>query len=77
MFFGHTIERRRQYDDHETDDTGLGDVARKRQHQAARNHGLRYRHECEFWSVNSRLDTLQAAMLLVKLKYLDECFRNQ
>ena len=38
----------------------------------ARNHGLRDRNECEFWSVNSRLDTLQAAMLLVKLKYLDE-----
>lgn len=38
----------------------------------ARNHGLRGRDECEFWSVNSRLDTLQAAMLLVKLKYLND-----
>lgn len=37
----------------------------------ARNHGLRNRDECEFWSLNSRLDALQAAMLRVKLKYLD------
>jgi len=38
----------------------------------ARNHGLRNRDECEFWSINSRLDTLQAAILNVKLKYLDK-----
>ncbi len=37
----------------------------------ARNHGLRNRDGCEFWSINSRLDTLHAAMLLVKLKHLD------
>lgn len=37
----------------------------------ARNHGLRSRDECEFWSVNSRLDSLQAAILRVKLKHLD------
>ncbi len=37
----------------------------------ARNHGLRSRDECEFWSLNSRLDTVQAAMLRVKMKYLD------
>ncbi len=36
-----------------------------------RNLGLRTRDECVMWSQNSRLDTLQAAMLLVKLKYLD------
>jgi dTDP-4-amino-4,6-dideoxygalactose transaminase len=36
----------------------------------ARNHGLRNRDECEFWSYNSRLDNLHAAMLNVKLKYL-------
>lgn len=38
----------------------------------ARNHGLRNRDECEFWSYNCRLDTLQAAMLLVKMRYLDK-----
>jgi dTDP-4-amino-4,6-dideoxygalactose transaminase len=38
----------------------------------ARNHGLRNRDNCAFWSLNARLDTLQAAMLLVKLKHLDD-----
>lgn len=38
----------------------------------ARNHGLRNRDEVEFWSPNSRLDALQAALLSVKLDYLDE-----
>ena len=28
----------------------------------ARNHGALYRNTCEFWSVNSRLDTIQAAI---------------
>lgn len=45
----------------------------------ARNHGLRNRDECEFWSGNFRLDTIQAAMLLVKMDYLTdwiECRRN-
>jgi dTDP-4-amino-4,6-dideoxygalactose transaminase len=37
----------------------------------ARNHGLRNRDDCAFWSLNARLDTIQAAMLLVKMKYLD------
>ena len=37
----------------------------------ARNHGLRNRDQCAFWSVNSRLDTMQAAFLNVKLRYLD------
>ncbi len=36
----------------------------------ARNHGLQDRDTCEFWSVNSRLDSLHAAMLLKKLQYL-------
>ncbi len=35
-----------------------------------RNLGLKSRDNCAVWSSNSRLDTLQAAMLLVKLKYL-------
>ncbi len=38
----------------------------------ARNHGLRTRDDCAFWSFNSRLDTMQAAILLVKLRHLEE-----
>ncbi|MCK9611365.1 MAG: DegT/DnrJ/EryC1/StrS family aminotransferase [Bacteroidales bacterium] len=38
----------------------------------ARNHGLKSRDECEFWSLNSRLDNIQAAILNVKLKKLFE-----
>jgi len=38
----------------------------------ARNHGLKNRDECDFWSMNSRLDNLHAALLNVKLKYLDK-----
>lgn len=37
-----------------------------------RNHGLRSRDKCVTWSFNSRLDTLQAAILLVKLKYVEQ-----
>ncbi len=37
-----------------------------------RNIGLRTRDDCIMWSPNSRLDTLQAAILLVKLKYLEQ-----
>lgn len=37
----------------------------------ARNHGLRNRDEAEFWSPNSRLDTLQAAILIVMLDHLE------
>ena len=36
-----------------------------------RNLGLRTRDDCIMWSTNSRLDTIQAAMLLVKLNYLE------
>jgi len=50
-----------------TDDPGLYEELRK-----ARNHGLRSRDECEFWSPNCRLDTIQAAMLLVKMNYVDQ-----
>lgn len=38
---------------------------------SARNHGLRNRDESGFWSANSRLDAIQAAILRVKLNYLD------
>lgn len=36
-----------------------------------RNIGLRTRDDCVTWSGNSRLDTIQAAILLVKLNYLE------
>jgi len=55
-----------------TDDCALRDYLVK-----ARNHGLKGRDECEFWSLNSRLDTLQAAMLLVKLRRLDETIASR
>ncbi len=37
----------------------------------ARNHGLKDRNTCEFWSFNCRLDELQAAMLRICLDELD------
>jgi dTDP-4-amino-4,6-dideoxygalactose transaminase len=37
-----------------------------------RNIGLQTRDECVVWSHNSRLDTLQAAILMVKLDFLHE-----
>jgi dTDP-4-amino-4,6-dideoxygalactose transaminase len=39
---------------------------------ALRNIGLQSRDRCVLWSGNSRLDTMQAAMLLVKLAYVDD-----
>src|SRR5262249_32844076 len=50
-----------------TNDRALADKVR-----ILRNNGLRTREDCEFWSSNSRLDTMQAAMLLVKLRYLND-----
>jgi dTDP-4-amino-4,6-dideoxygalactose transaminase len=40
--------------------------------QLMRNLGLRTRENAVLWSSNSRLDTLQASLLLVKLKYVNE-----
>ena len=37
----------------------------------ARNHGLRNRDTCEFWSFNSRLDEMHGAMLRVQLRHLE------
>lgn len=37
----------------------------------SRNHGLANREQCDFWSFNSRLDEMQAAMLRVQLRQLD------
>jgi dTDP-4-amino-4,6-dideoxygalactose transaminase len=36
-----------------------------------RNHGLRTRDDCQLWGYNSRLDTVQAAFALLKLRRLD------
>lgn len=38
----------------------------------ARNHGLKDRDTCAFWSANARLDALQAAFLRVKLPFVKE-----
>lgn len=37
----------------------------------ARTHGMKSRDECEFWSLNSRLDAIQAAILNIKFKNLE------
>ncbi len=39
---------------------------------ALRDNGFYRRHECIYWSNNSRLDTIHAAMLLVKLDHLED-----
>jgi len=49
-----------------TDEAGLAE-----QFRILRNIGLKTRDDCVVWSGNSRLDTIQAAMLLVKLNYLE------
>lgn len=50
-----------------TDDKDLADRLR-----LLRNNGLRTREDCRMWAVNSRLDTMQAAMLLVKLRHVED-----
>lgn len=48
------------------------DPALYEQLEILRNIGLKTRDDCVVWSGNSRLDTLQAAILLVKLKYVHQ-----
>jgi dTDP-4-amino-4,6-dideoxygalactose transaminase len=50
-----------------TNDDNLADIIR-----SIANHGMRIRYHHDRIGLNSRLDTLQAAILRVKLKYLDE-----
>ena len=38
----------------------------------SRNHGLKNRDECEFWGINTRLDSIQAGIGNIKLRYLNE-----
>lgn len=38
----------------------------------SRNHGLRNRDVCDFWSFNCRLDEVQAALLRVQLRHFGE-----
>jgi UDP-2-acetamido-2-deoxy-ribo-hexuluronate aminotransferase len=45
--------------------------------RSIRNHGCLKRYQYEFVGVNGRLDTLQAALLKVKLKYLDESLEKR
>ena len=42
-----------------------------------RNLGLRDRNNCVEWSSNSRLDSIQAAILKVKLKYAEQQVMNR
>jgi len=37
-----------------------------------RNHGLQNRDECEFWGINTRLDSINAGIGNIKLRYLNE-----
>ena len=37
-----------------------------------RNLGLKNRNNCEYWSINSRLDSIQASILNVKIKFIKE-----
>ncbi len=50
-----------------TSDVGLHEDLK-----ALRNHGLQNADRYDAWGHNSRLDTLQAAILLVKLEYVEE-----
>lgn len=56
-----------------TNDNTLGEDLRR-----LRNHGFQHRQEdCSRWGYNARMDTLQSALVLVKLDYLDEWIRRR
>ena len=42
-----------------------------------RNHGLKNRDYCDDWGYNSRLDNIQAGIVNVKLKYIDQWNRRK
>jgi dTDP-4-amino-4,6-dideoxygalactose transaminase len=50
--------------------TGDGELAESV--KTLRNHGQRERYNADFIGYNSRLDSIQAAVLLAKLKYIDQ-----
>ncbi|MGM9818724.1 MAG: DegT/DnrJ/EryC1/StrS family aminotransferase [Paludibacteraceae bacterium] len=55
-----------------TNDDSLAETIR-----ATANHGMYVRYHHDFVGVNSRLDSIQAAVLDVKLKYLDKYIQNR
>jgi dTDP-4-amino-4,6-dideoxygalactose transaminase len=55
-----------------TNDSGLASTL-----AAITHHGMRKRYYYDLTGVNSRLDTMQAAILRVKLKYLDDYSRSR
>ena len=55
-----------------TDDDNLAEKIRR-----IANHGALGKHDHEIGGVNSRLDGIQASVLLVKLKYIDEWNRRR
>lgn len=55
-----------------TDDDEIAEIAR-----SIANHGMSVRYHHDRVGVNSRLDSIQAAILDVKLRYLDEYIRNR
>lgn len=55
--------------------TGNEDLAKKM--SAIANHGMVRKYHYDYVGINSRLDTLQAAILSVKLKYLDQYNRRR
>ena len=55
----------------------LNDAGMAARAKRLRNHGLVDRHTVQEWGVNSRLDTLQAAVLNIRLKNLDSVIERK
>ena len=66
----HPLKNLHAYGDGGMVTTNLQEINRKM--IMARNHGLKNREQSDFWSFNSRLDEIQAAMLSVQLPLLDK-----